>query len=71
MIPVILKCVTSVLSAAFLLMTRPDADCVSSLVVTFVMDGVSAIGLTVMTAVVMPPAATGSGTGPGGPAVAL
>ena len=47
---VILKCVTSVLSAALRLMTRPVVDCTSSLVVALVTLGVSAIALTVIVA---------------------
>src|SRR5712664_200087 len=41
---VILKCVTSVLSTAFRLMTNPEVVWVSSLVVAFVTDGVSPTG---------------------------
>src|SRR5438132_1081665 len=47
-IAVILNCVTSVLSAAFREITRPDVVCVSSVVVALVTDGVSAIGVTEM-----------------------
>src|SRR5260221_546759 len=46
-IPVILKWVTSVPSAAFRPITRPLVVCVSSLVVALVTDGVSATGVTV------------------------
>src|SRR5229473_750961 len=53
-IPVILKCVTSAPSTALRVMTRPDVDCVSSLVVVFVTDGVSAIGVIVIVAVAAP-----------------
>ena len=52
---VILKCVTSVPSAAFRETTSPEVDCVSSLVVAFVTDGVSATGLTVICAVAAAP----------------
>src|SRR3990167_10044069 len=53
---VTLKCVTSVLSAALRLITKPDADCVSSFVDAFVIEGVSAIGVTEIVAVaVLPP----------------
>ena len=61
-IPVILKCVTSTPSTAFLVITRPLADCVSSFVDAPVTDGVSATALTVVERVavtaaigVMPP----------------
>src|SRR6266576_4748992 len=52
---VILKLVTSVLSAALRVMTRPEVVWVFTLVVAFVTDGVSAIALTVMVAVARPP----------------
>ena len=54
-IAVILKCVTSAPSAALRLMTRPEVVWVSSFVVAFVTDGVSATALTVMVAVITPP----------------
>src|SRR6202521_6038172 len=50
----ILKCVTSVPSAAFRLITSPEVVWVSSLVVALVTDGVSATGLTVIVAVADP-----------------
>ncbi len=49
--PVILKCVTSVPSAALREITRPLVVCVSSLVVALVTDGVSANGLITRLAV--------------------
>jgi len=48
-IELILKCVTSPLSTAFLVITKPVLVCVSSLVVAFVTEGVSATLLTVRT----------------------
>src|SRR5204862_5255497 len=51
---VILKWVTSAPSAPFRLMTKPDVVWVSSLVVAFVTDGVSAIAVTVIVAVADP-----------------
>src|ERR1700674_4056010 len=50
----ILKCVTSVPSAAFRLITSPEVVWVSSLVVALVTEGVSATGLTVIVAVADP-----------------
>src|SRR5260370_1021481 len=44
----IFTCMSSALSSLLKLMTRPEADCVSSLVVAFVTDGVSATVLTVI-----------------------
>src|SRR6267378_853412 len=53
---VILKCVTSVLSTAFRLMTSPEVVCVSSFVDESVTVGVSAIGVTAIEALtVLPP----------------
>src|SRR5260370_1096914 len=50
-IPVILKCVTSAPSTALRVMTSPEVVCVSSLVVEFVTEGVSGIGVMVIVAV--------------------
>src|SRR5882762_4655502 len=51
---VILKCVTSAPSTALRVMTNPEVVCVSSLVVAFVTEGVSAIGVIVIVAVAAP-----------------
>ena len=53
--PVTLKCVTSVLSAALRESTRPDVVCVAGVVLALVTAGVSAIGLIVMVELAVEP----------------
>ncbi len=52
--PVILKLVISAPSTAFLVITRPEVVCTSSLVVAGVTDGVSGTGVTFMLTVASP-----------------
>src|SRR6267143_3689366 len=59
--PVILKFVTSAPSPTFLVMTRPVVVCVSSFVVAFVTDGVSATGVTLKVTVACSTLFFGSG----------